>query len=148
MYGFNDGGDGACEVGPDCLAWTEKWSSPQNDDDAFVLRLSEMYLIAAEGLARTGNDDGARNYLNDIREEANASEIESDVEGSELLDAILQERRVELAFEGDRRHDLIRLGEPLVNSQATAEVGNPQRIFPIPQRDRDVNPELTQNPGY
>ena len=146
MYGFDDGGVGACEVGPDCNAWTAKWDSPQNDDDALVLRLSEMYLIAAEGWARTGNDDDARNYLNDIREQANASEIESDVEGSDLIDAIIQERRVELAFEGDWRHDVIRRGAPLVSSTGTAD--EEQRIFPIPQRDRDVNDELTQNPGY
>ena len=150
MYGYDDGGVGACEVGPDCSAWTNKWDSPQNADDAFVLRLSEMYLIAAEGLAREGQDDPARGYLNDVRAEANASDIESDVEGSDLLDAIIQERRVELAFEGDWRHDVLRRGAPLVSSTGVADdsQNTTQRIFPIPQRDRDVNPELTQNPGY
>jgi len=44
-----------------------------------------------------------------------------------LIDAIAKERRVELAFEGNYFHDLIRL--------------------PIPQRELDVNPNLVQNPG-
>lgn len=132
----------------DDSAWTAKWNSSQNADDAFVLRLSEMYLIAAEGLARTGEEGDARTYLNAVRDQANASPIADDVTGSDLVDAIIQERRIELAFEGDRRHDLLRLERDLETNTSTAEVGNTQRIFPIPQRDIDVNSNLTQNPGY
>lgn len=132
----------------DGSAWTAKWDSAQNADDAFVLRLSEMYLIAAEGLARTGQEADARGYLNAVRSQAGASEIQGDVTGPDLVDAVIQERRIELAFEGDRRHDLLRLERDLSSGTATAEVGNTQRIFPIPQRDVDVNPNLTQNPGY
>jgi hypothetical protein len=149
VYGYNDADAVECEIGTEgCSAWTAKWDSAQNDDDIFVLRLSEMYLIAAEGLARTGNEADARGYVNQVRSEANATPIAETVSGNDLVDAIIQERRIELAFEGDRRHDLIRLERDLVTTTSTAEVGNTQRIFPIPQRDVDVNPNLTQNPGY
>ncbi len=61
-----------------------------------------------------------------------------------MLAAIDTERRLELAFEGDRWPDLVRTG------QAVAVLGIPefQTLFPIPQAERDVAPGLTQNPGY
>lgn len=142
MYEFDDGGDGSVEV------WTHKWSDPNLGNDAFVLRLAEMYLIAAEGLARTGDDeDQAEDYLNVVRERAGASTISAS--GQDLIDAIIEERRIELAFEGDRRHDIVRLGEDLVSSTTTAP--EEQKIFPIPSREIDVNDNLEegdQNPGY
>jgi hypothetical protein len=58
--------------------------------------------------------------------------------------AIEHERRVELAMEGDRWPDLVRLGT------AAAVLGIPgfQTLWPIPQSERAVAPGLTQNPGY
>src|SRR6185503_9961962 len=60
----------------------------------------------------------------------------------EVLAAIDLERRLELAFEGDRWPDLVRTG------QAVAVLGIPesQALFPIPQSERDVAPGVTQNP--
>lgn len=142
MYEYDDGGDGTVNL------WTHKWDDANNGDDAFVLRLAEMYLIAAEGLARTDGEEQAQEYLNDVRERAGASPISAS--GQELIDAIIQERRIELAFEGDRRHDIVRLGEDLVSARG-GTAPNEQRIFPIPSREIDVNDNLTendQNPGY
>jgi len=63
-----------------------------------------------------------------------------------VLDAILHERRLELAMEGDRWPDLVRRG------QAIAVLGledrPEQRLFPIPLAELDVAPNLVQNPGY
>ena len=63
---------------------------------------------------------------------------------------------MELAFEGDRYHDLQRLLRPVDRSDnypAAAlliEYGNFRRILPIPQAELDANPEIRtqQNPGY
>lgn len=62
----------------------------------------------------------------------------------EVIARILNERRLELAFEGDRWPDLVRTG------LATSVLGisTNQTLYPIPQRDIDVTPGLTQNPGY
>jgi hypothetical protein len=62
----------------------------------------------------------------------------------DVLAAIDHERRLELAFEGDRWPDLVRTG------RAVPVLGIPafQTLFPIPQSERDVAPGLTQNPGY
>jgi hypothetical protein len=60
-----------------------------------------------------------------------------------VLSAIARERRLELAFEGDRWPDLIRTGQATV-------IGAPaqQTVLPIPQGEIDTAPGITQNPGY
>ena len=79
--------------------------------------------------------------------------------GESLMDAILNERRLELAFEGSRFFDLIRFGKliPVMNSLNSRDEGRvPQarpfvenhRLMPIPQTALDQNVNLKQNPGY
>lgn len=112
------------------------------DNDAYVIRLAEMYLIRAEALGRT---DGLAD-LNTIR---NARGLESltnsDVPDDETyLDAVLDERRAELNFEGHRLFDLARTGK--VEEYLGAGV-NP--IMPIPQREiAATGGVVEQNPGY
>jgi hypothetical protein len=61
-----------------------------------------------------------------------------------LLDAILQERRVEFAFEGFRFMDLRRHGK----AQALLGISAEKLVWPLPQYEMDVNKNLVQNPGY
>lgn len=131
--------------------WTDKWNSPNEYDDAVVLRLGEIYLIAAEAAARTGDGVAAREYLNAVRARAGASLASSSLSGQALIDEIIQERRIELAFEGDRRHDALRLGRALQSNTLGQPAPENQEIFPIPTREIDVNNALSsgdQNPGY
>lgn len=116
-----------------------------------VIRLAEMYLIRAEASFRAGDVASALADINRIRTRSSATPLTAD----ELtLDAILRERQLELAFEGFRIHDLKRTGTNIVVPAAGT---NPSRVvpiisdilvLPIPQREIDVNPNLTQNPGY
>ena len=64
-----------------------------------------------------------------------------------VLAAIARERRLELAFEGDRWPDMVRTGQVLAFFAPNA-VPVTQAIFPIPQAEIDVVPSLAQNPGY
>jgi hypothetical protein len=66
--------------------------------------------------------------------------------GSVTLDDILMERRLELAFEGFKIHDLRRLHQ----SVGTLPFNDPKLLFPIPARELEANPKLKtqQNPGY
>ena len=135
------------------------------DDNAPVMRYADVLLMNAEAKARLANDVNSVpadvfDNINDIRlrsmqavnAEGQAIDTESIVayEASdfstkqELIDAILLERRVELAFEGQRKHDLARTGQ-LINGDAP-NANNV--IFPIPQEELDVNDAITQNPGY
>ena len=115
-------------------------------DNVFVLRLGEMYLIRAEANARLGADPAVvRADINVVRNRAGLPDLPTTVDTeAELIGAILQERRLEFAFEGFRFFDLRRTGR----AQEVLGITATQLLFPIPQSELDVNPELVQNPGY
>lgn len=81
-----------------------------------VYRYSEVLLFLAESLAEQGKGE-ATTYLNMVRERAGLT----DFSGSNLLDAIYKERRVELAFENKRWFDLVRTGRALEEIKAYGE---------------------------
>jgi hypothetical protein len=115
------------------------------DDNVIVLRLAEMYLIRAEANARLNADPAlVRSDINTVRARAGLGLLATTVTGAALLDAVLQERRVELAMEGHRYFDLRRLGR----AEQVLNLAAHRLIWPIPQVERDVNPNLEQNPGY
>ena len=70
-------------------------------------RLAEMYLNRAEARYHLGNTSGAINDVNVIRRRARIPERVAS-SGAEVLEWILEERRLELAFEGHRKHDVFR----------------------------------------
>jgi hypothetical protein len=121
--------------------------------DTKVLRLSEMYLIAAEA-SLPGTEADALTYVNFITSRRNAPAIAST--GAQLFEDVLEERRRELAFEGDRYMDLMRLKRDVVRSTnypAAARnipYSNFRRILPIPQTELDANENIRsqQNPGF
>jgi len=146
LYTYADGGGALA-------AWTNKWTNPNFGDDMPVLRVAEMYLIRAEAEARSssGSASQAREDVNAIRNRAGLSDVSSSLSGQALIDEIIKQRRYELAFEADRRHDLQRLGRPITSSSGTIQPGDSQRILPIPAREIEVNDALdegSQNPGY
>lgn len=121
-------------------------------DNTHVIRIAEMYLIRAEAdfLRGAGSplDD-----LNAVHERAGLSPL---TEVS--LEAILDERKVELAFEGHRWFDLVRTGQaisilssiPRTNTPGDpAKLANADRqVFPIPNTELNVNENLVQNAAY
>lgn len=112
------------------------------DNSAYVIRLAEMYLIRAEAKGRTAG----RADLNTLREARGMADLSSgDVStDAKFLNAVLDERRAELNFEGHRLFDLARTGK------VTDVLGEGvQPIMPIPQREiAATNGVVTQNPGY
>lgn len=120
-----------------------------NADDAPVLRITEMYLTRAEGNFRAGSSIGASplDDINTLRTRAGLSNLTT-VD----LDVILNERRKELAFEGQRRMDLMRNGMSLrrlgQEQEALSAPGMDRTIYPIPQDFVDLSPFVEQNPGY
>lgn len=154
-------------------------NSPVNER---IIRLSDIYLLYAEACFHTNDEGTAKIYLNKVRERARQgnSVVLSDViaSGSDLLDAIYHERRVELCGEGHRLHDLIRTGrleqelkidgykvKASITSDGAggyvvADSGEPifkatnlaipkNIFFPLPQSEVDNTGGLVeQNPGY
>ena len=117
-----------------------KWNN-QNGNIG-ILRLAEMYLIRAECNQRLGTTTGATplDDYNAIHTRAGLAAATS-VD----LDAILLERRLELAHEGFKIHDARRLGIIINNNE---DPNGDTYIYPIPLRERNIDPALTQNPGY
>ncbi len=131
--------------------FTNKFPNFQNrDDDAPVIRITEMYLTRAEGNFRANTSVGATPVADINRLRLRAGLVPP--LGSVTLDQILNERRKELAFEGFRRMDLMRNGQNLrragMPDVALSVPGANFTIFPIPQAVRDLSPFLDQNPGY
>ena len=124
-------------------------------DNIKVIRLSEVYLIAAEA-SLPNNEDDARYYLNVIAETRDPDFSGYNSSGTELLNDIVTERRKELAFEGDRYYDLNRLKREIQRSDNDGSITGPltipyddyHRIAPIPQTETQANPNIEQNPEY
>lgn len=135
----------AATVSGDCGYGVKYFRVANGDDNVPVLRLAEMYLIRAEANAQL--DAAADVVLADVNEVRNRAGL-GDAEAAtkaELLDVILQERRVEFALEGHRFFDLRRLGRAV----SVLDLDSSDKLlFPIPQAERDVNPNLGQNSGY
>ena len=90
--------------------WYINFPNAENDDrdNLKVLRLAEVYLIAAEAAYRTNDEATALGYLNDLMAQREPGFTYASA-GAALLTDIITERRKELAFEGDRLFDLNRL---------------------------------------
>ncbi len=126
-----------------------------------ILRLAEMYLNRAEAYAKTNQDQKALDDINVIRERAGLSGAAlytmGDLQGTgSVLDAVLQERRLELAYEGHRAFDVYRNkkvmdrsfpGVQLPEGQNTLLINwdNPRIIYYIPNDEIFANPECDQN---
>lgn len=100
-----------------------------------AIRYADVLLMAAEALNRGGiSDSKALGYLNDVRERADLPQL--NLSGQALTDAILQERRVELAGEGHRFFDLVRTGQAAAAIEGF--VAGKHEVFPIPQVEIDL----------
>ena len=127
------------------------------------MRLAEMYLNRAEANAKLGNAQTALDDVNKIRERAGLTgaalhTIASVAAGGKtILDVVLEERNLELAFEGHRAYDLFRNNRPLQrnypgsqvvngNVNQTVQPSDNRVIFFVPQNEINKNPKLTQNP--
>ncbi len=147
------------------------WETGENicgncDVNFHILRYADAILMYAEALNELGNTTEAIPYINRIRERAfnDSDHNYSGLSQGEMRDKIKLERRLEFVFEGNRFFDLVRWGDFVDrmkdHGQIEAQMAEPLKtnitnnvkdfhiLFPIPQRERDLNPELTQNPGW
>ncbi len=131
------------------------------DMDVIYLRTADIMLVYAEALneINSGPTSTAYEMINKVRKRARFNgttelPILPDLSGltyQEFKDAILLERRWEFVMEGQRYHDLVRMGKLVEKVSAAKPNATPQSFhsrLPIPQRERDLNPNLTQNNPY
>ncbi len=146
----------------------------RSDLDYIAFRFGEVLLIAAEAANELGNTTEAVGYVNQIRARARAGgninfegngygsygpspvppDVSAGISQDDFRRLVLEERRIELAFEWKRWYDIVRRD---LGDEAFGPGGlEPQPDFnkskhyliPLPQQEIDINPNLTQNPGY
>jgi hypothetical protein len=130
--------------------------SPQyntSPEDFPVLRYADILLMESEALNETGQTSQAEVPLNLVRERAGLPAIQPGLSKDNFRNAVLHERRIELAFEGQRWFDLIRInngqyGLDFLHSIGKTNATAKNLLMPIPQAELDANPNLTQNTGY
>ena len=137
------------EDGARCGKWEFKKGARRDENDFAIFRYSDVYLMKAEALVRSGqNNAEATDLVNAIRQRAfsDPAKLLTNV----TLDDIYNERRWELGWEGWERQDMIRFGTFLnaIPDWRPNAMPEYRLLFPIPQEAIDANPNLTQNPGY
>jgi hypothetical protein len=118
-----------------------------------IFRLAEQYLIRAEARAQQNSLTGSAADLNIIRNRAGLANTTATTQ-QDLLNAIYRERRIELFTElGHRWFDLKRTGKidsvmTVITPQKGGTWETSDQLFPIPLGEIQLDPNLTQNPGY
>ena len=116
----------------------------QPDNDIVLFRYADVLLMKAEAKVRNGEDGSLE--LNQVRSRVGMPDRNA------TLENILEERLLELVWEGWRRQDLIRFGRFHQSydqrKQLTDEANGYTTVFPIPQKCIDLNPRLEQHVGY
>ena len=116
----------------------------QPDNDIVLFRYADALLMKAEAKVRNGEDGSLE--LNEVRNRVGMPYREA------TLENILEERLLELVWEGWRRQDMVRFGlyhkSYDQRTQLPDEENGYTTVFPIPQKSIDLNPRLKQNVGY
>ena len=118
------------------------------------LRYADVLLMYAEALNETSKTEEAHPFLNLVRNRAGLPSLEG-LSKADFTLALEKERRVEFLCEGHRWFDLVRTGRAKTvlnqyfqNNGLNFTVDDDELLMPIPQSERDINPNLEQNPGY
>lgn len=133
--------------------------STKSEQDWILLRYAEVLLMYAEAKNEdSGPDQTVYDAINEVRARpgVNMPPLASGLTKEQMREKIWHERRVELALEGKRYLDIRRWKLAETYIPTLVDPGGAQRkfdpsknyIFPFPQSERDVNPNLDQNPNY
>jgi starch-binding outer membrane protein, SusD/RagB family len=146
--------------------------APNTNDNWPVYRYAEVLLLLAEALNEQGKTGEALPYLNRVHAASRTGLSPLDIADQTLLrESIRHERQIELAFENKRWPDLLRWGTAIaiMNAQGKRIKANPRDyyypagvnpvpaaynvtperlLFPIPQREIQINLKMIQNKGY
>lgn len=114
------------------------------DNDIVLFRYADVLLMQSEAKVRNGEDGDAE--LNLVRSRVGMAPRAA------TLENLLDERMMELAWEGWRRQDMIRFGvftrSYSCRPQLPGEENGYTTVFPIPEKVIDMNPQLHQHKGY
>jgi hypothetical protein len=139
---------------PYCAKWRDPEVLNSNNDrtNYIFLRFADVLLMQSEALNQLNPADPHKYYgINRVRARVNLPPFSGIGDQSAFADTILNERHWELCFEGQRRHDLIRMGKlvSVMNALGKTNIRPYHKYYPVPQAEIDLNPNLLpQNEGY
>ena len=114
------------------------------NNDIVLYRYADVLLMKSEAKVRNG--ESGDEEMNAVRSRVGMPSL------SATLDNLLNERLLELVWEGWRRQDMIRFGTYCkqydIHTQSEADKKGYTTVFPIPEKTHELNPNLKQNPGY
>ena len=114
------------------------------NNDIVLYRYADVLLMKSEAKARNG--ESGDEEMNAVRSRVGMPSL------SATLENLLNERLLELVWEGWRRQDMIRFGTYCkqydIHTPSEADKKGYTTVFPIPEKARELNPNLKQNPGY
>jgi hypothetical protein len=140
----------------DSFPFFYKMRKSDGSQNIIIYRLADVLLLKAEALNEQGQVADANDIVTEIRARVHLPELTINDAPTMRL-AIENERRLELAFEGQRWYDLVRTGRAIPVMEAVTDgkganlgysLTEQKLIWPIPQSEMDQNPNLTQNEGY
>lgn len=114
------------------------------DNDIVLYRYADVLLMKSEAKVRNG--ESGDEEMNAVRSRVGMPSLPA------TLDNLLNERLLELVWEGWRRQDMIRFGtygkQYDIHTPSEADKKGYTTVFPIPEKAHELNPNLKQNPGY
>jgi hypothetical protein len=118
-----------------------------------VIRFSDVLLMHAEALNEQGQTQAAYPFINRVRQRVNLPALPAGLSQDAMRDSILRERMFEFGLEGQRfndlaRHNLLTTALAARDPEFATFVPNKSELLPIPQTERDLNPNVSQNPGW
>mgnify|MGYP000384715564 CR=1 FL=1 len=132
---------------------------PEGNNNFPIIRYADVLMMFAEAENEVaGPTASAIEFVNQIRRRAfgfpltmpSTADLASGIPKDEFRTKIYEEIRWEFVAEGHRWFDLVRTGRlvSVLQAKGKTNVAEKHNLFPIPQRERDLNPKLEQNPGY
>ncbi|WP_128546353.1 RagB/SusD family nutrient uptake outer membrane protein [Larkinella soli] len=151
--------------GPFVYKWRSNPNGFNSPDNYYVLRYADVLLMAAEASnEQNGPNAAALTQLNAVRTRAGLPALTlGELAGRQAFrNEVDRQRRLELAFEGERWFDLLRYARQIQADPTAAHPvtaldiilqmrGNRDAnylLFPLPQTEINTNPLVTQNPGF
>ncbi|MFJ1433050.1 RagB/SusD family nutrient uptake outer membrane protein [Capnocytophaga canimorsus] len=143
---------------PDKTSYPHLYKIRSSSSSVIKIRLADILLIKAEAAVALGDITTAASLVNQVRNRVNLPNIPNNLSQTDMQAAVLKERRLELAFEGQRWFDLLRSDKAIeiMNGLNSRDSGRLQMrsltqntmISPVPNEEKDKNPRLGQNQGY
>ena len=153
----------------DTILYVKKYDHPhpvqgRTDDNCSVYRYAHVLLMLAECINEIeGPTTEAYIAINEVRERAGLEPLPADLSQEDFRQSVFDEMQLELAFENHRWFNLLRTGKAKETMERHGELYRDRQphfatpayvieeykfLYPIPQREITLNPNLTQNPGW